>query len=64
LVRSLDVLEMNSLFEMFNTHQSSMNPNFQAEITRLNSITKGHSKMDPVLSSMETLLYNSVVPQV
>ena len=64
LVCSLDVLEMNSLFEMFNKHQSSMNLSVQAEITRLNSITKGHSKMDPVLSSMETLLYNSVVPQV
>ena len=64
LVQSLDILEMNSLLEMFNTHQSPMKRGSQAEVARLNSITRQYSQSDPVLSSMETLLYNSVIPQV
>ena len=60
LVQSLDILEMNSLLEMFNTHRKSMRKGFQAEVTRLRAITKSY----PVLSPLETLQYNSVIPQV
>ena len=49
---------------MFNTHQSPMKRGCQAEVAHLNSITRQYSQSDPVLSSMETLLYNSVIPQV
>ena len=62
LVQSLDILEMNSLLEMFNTHRSPMRKGFQAEVARLHAITRSHE--DPVLSPMESLMYNSVIPQV
>ena len=61
LVESLDILEMDSLLEMLNTHLSPMKRVFYSKVIHLNSITRQYSQLDPVLSSMETLLYNSVI---
>ena len=52
LVQSPNILEMNSLLEMFNTHQSPMKRGSQAEVARLNSIRRQYSQSDPVLSSI------------
>ena len=63
-VASLDILEMNSLLEMFNNHQSPIQTGLHAEVDRLNALTRSYSQLDPVLSPLDTLLYNSVIPQV
>ena len=65
LVNSLDILEMNSMLEMFNNHQDLLlRRELHRKVTRLQEMTRSLSASDPILSSMDTLLYNSVIPQV
>jgi hypothetical protein len=64
LVNSLNILKLNSLLEMFNNNQDPLQEELHAEVTRLHGLTTSFSKSDPILSSMDTLLYNSVIPQV
>ena len=63
-VASLDVLEMNSLLEMFNHHPPSMSSPLHSEVERLHALTCSYSNLDPVLSPLDTILYNSVIPQI
>ena len=65
LVNSLDILDMNSMLEMFNNQKDPLlSTELHTEVTRLHSITSSINASDPMLSSMDTLLYNSVIPQV
>ena len=63
-IATLDVLDMNSLLEMVNHHPSSMSDGINAEVHRLHALTQSLKQRDPVLSPLDTLLYNSVIPQV
>ena len=63
-IDTLDVLEMNSLLEMVNHHPSSMSESINAEVHRLHALTQSLEQHDPVLSPLDALLYNSVIPQV
>ena len=62
LTNSLDILEMHGLVDMFNSHVSLLSTTCSDEIRNLRNLV--NLIVDPTLSLLDTILYNSIIPEI